>query len=234
MDLPPLQNGHILRRYKRFLADVELAGGGIVTAHCPNTGSMRSCWQPGAPVQLSRSSDPRRKLAWTLERVDMGAGWVGVNTHRVNAVIAEAAKAGRLPGLERLRTVRREVRVPGLDGASSRLDLLLEGDGASAYLEVKNTTLLEDGLLRFPDAVSLRARKHLLALEALLAAGFRAVILFALNRPEGSAFTPADSIDPEYGRALRHAAGAGVEVLALRVRHGARTISADHPVAVEL
>lgn len=164
----------------------------------------------------------------------MGAGWIGVNTHRVNAVVAEAAEAGRLPGLERLRAVKREVRVSDPSGTASRLDLLLAGEGASAYVEVKNTTLLDGGLLRFPDAVSARARKHLLVLESLVVAGFRAVILFALNRPEGSAFAPADDIDPAYGQALRRAAGLGVEVLALRMRHGARTICADRPVGVEL
>jgi sugar fermentation stimulation protein A len=234
MDLPRLYDGHILARYKRFLADVQLAAGATVTAHCPNTGSMHGCWRPGAPVQLSRSSDPRRKLAWTLERVDMGAGWIGVNTHRVNSVIAEAAEAGRLPGLERLRRVNREVRVPFPQGASSRLDLLLEGEGCRAYVEVKNTTLLDDGRLCFPDAVSVRARKHLEALQALAAAGSRAVILFALNRPEGSAFAPADAIDPGYGRALRQTVAEGVEVLALRLVHGARSISVARPVPVEL
>lgn len=234
MDLPPLYDGRILARYKRFLADVELATGGTVTAHCPNTGSMRSCWRPGAPVQLSFSSDPRRKLAWTLERVDMGSGWIGVNTHRVNGIIAEAAGAGHLPGLERLRHVSREVRVTVPSDAASRLDLLLEGDGHCAYVEIKNTTLLEGGRLCFPDAVSIRARKHLEALEALVRAGHRAIILFALNRPEGSAFTPADAIDPGYGRALRRATAAGVEVLALRLRHGVRSILVADPVAVEL
>lgn len=234
MVLPPLHDGRILSRYKRFLADVTLGDGTTVTAHCPNTGSMRSCWRPGAPVQLVHSADPRRKLAWTLERVDMGAGWVGVNTHRVNAVIAEAAGEGRLPGLEQLRSVTREVRVAGPDGQSSRLDLLLEGEGPPAYVEVKNTTLFEGRLLRFPDAVSTRASKHLQALEGLVGSGFRAVILFALNRPEGSAFAPADDIDPAYGKALRHAAAAGVELIALRLRHGARTVSTGQRVAIEL
>lgn len=234
LDLPPLHDGRIRRRYKRFLADCELADGTPVTAHCPNTGSMKSCWEPDAPVQLSFSDDPRRKLAWTLERVDMGRGWIGVNTHRVNAVVAEAAAAGRLPGLEDLRDVRREVTVDTGSGERSRLDLLLGGAAGTAYVEVKNTTLLDGALLRFPDAVSVRAAKHLHALRDLAATGHRAVILFALNRPEGEAFAPADDIDPNYGRTLRQVVAEGVEVLALRLQHSDSGIMPGPAVPVRL
>ncbi len=134
MQLPPLTNGRILSRYKRFLADVELGDGSQVTAHCPNTGRMTGCWAPGAPVQLSFSDNPKRKLAWTLERVDMGAGWVGVNTARTNSVVAEAITEGRVLALSGYQRLQREVRfdVPG--HPASRLDLLLsEGGGLDAW-----------------------------------------------------------------------------------------------------
>ncbi len=220
MQLPPLTAGRIQRRYKRFLADVELEDGSLVTAHCPNTGSMRGCWAPGAPVQLSHSDNPRRKLAWTLERVDMGAGWVGVNTTRTNAVVAEAVQAGRLPSLRGYRELRREVTWELEGHPRSRLDLMLQGGARpDALVEVKNVTLLEDDRLLFPDAVSERALKHIDLLHGIVGQGLRGVILFALNRPEGSAFAPAREIHPAYAERLQQAVAGGVEALALRVRH---------------
>lgn len=184
-------------------------------------------------MELSFVDAPHRKLPWTLERVDMGAGWVGVNTHRVNAVIAEAAAQGLLPGFETMREVSREVPVTGPDNERARLDLLLKGAHAPLYVEVKNVTLLEGDLVRFPDAVSKRASKHMQVLRGLVKAGYRALILFAVNRPEGIAMAPADDIDPGYGRALRAAVADGVEVLALRLDHGRCSIQvgAELPLA---
>jgi sugar fermentation stimulation protein A len=234
MQLPPLVNGWILRRYKRFMADVELENGEQVVAHVPNTGRMTGCWRPGAPAQLSRDDNPRRKLHWTLERVDMGGGWIGVNTLRVNAVVAEGLQAGKVPALAGYRRLRREVTPSEIPG-SSRLDLLLEeGSAAPAYVEVKNTTLLLDDALCFPDAVTERGRRHLLELARLRQAGCRAVILFALNRPEGRFFRPADEVDPQYGRVLRQVSEQGVEVVALRLRHRADAIEAAGTVPVVL
>lgn len=234
MELPPLVDGHILRRYKRFFADVELADGQRVVAHVPNTGRMTGCWAPGAPAQLSHSDNSRRKLAWTLERVDMGAGWVGVNTLRVNKVVAEGLESGKVVSLAGYKRLRREVTPQEIpDGG--RLDLLLEeGVVAPAYVEVKNTTMLADNALCFPDAVTERGRKHLLTLARLRQAGYRAVILFALNRPEGDFFRPADEVDPAYGRVLREVVAAGVEVIALRIRHGPRAMDAAEEVPVVL
>lgn len=219
MQLPPLINGWMLNRYKRFLADVELEDGRRVVAHVPNTGRMTGCWAPGAPVQLSHSNNPRRKLAWTLERVDMGDGWIGVNTVRVNAVVAEGIREGRVPSLAGYRSLRREVTPSEVFG-NSRIDLLLEdGPAEPAYVEVKNTTLLHDDALCFPDAITERGRRHLLELARLRSAGFRAVILFALNRPEGRCFKPAEEVDAAYASTLRQVMEQGVEVLALRLRH---------------
>jgi sugar fermentation stimulation protein A len=234
MQLPKLTPGRILRRYKRFLADVELETGELVTAHCPNTGSMRSCWEPEAPVELSYHEDPRRKLAWTLERVDMGAGWIGVHTGRTNGVMAEGIEAGRIPPLAGYGTLRREVRFE-LDGhPRSRLDLKLsDGSAPDALVEVKNVTLLEGDWLRFPDAVSERGRKHLDVLVGAHALGWRAVMLFAVNRPEGRLFGPA-AIDPSYAARLREVARSGVEVLAVRIEHGPDWMRAGPLVAVDL
>jgi sugar fermentation stimulation protein A len=231
MELPPLANGRILRRYKRFLADVELENGERVVAHVPNTGRMTGCWEPGAPVQLSHSDNPRRKLAWTLERVDMGHGWVGVNTQRTNPVVAEALELQQVSGLEGYREVAREVNT----GQGSRLDLLLRGGHSpDAWVEVKNVTLLKDDSLCFPDALSERGRRHLLELETLRRQGFRAVILYALNRPEGCRFHPADQVDAEYGRLLRKVVKEGVEILALRLVHTETGIVAGDLVDVDL
>ena len=232
MELPPLVNGWILDRYKRFFADVELEDGRRVTAHVPNTGRMTGCWSPGAPVQLSHSDNPRRKLEWTLERVDMGAGWIGVNTHRVNAVVAEGIAAGEVPALAGYGTLKREVTPRALPG-SSRLDLLLDdGPAEITYVEVKNVTLLLGDALCFPDAVTQRGRKHLFELARLREMGYRAVILFALNRPEGTFFRAADEIDPRYAAALQEVADKGVEVIALRLRHTPTGIEAAGPVPV--
>ena len=235
MQLPPLVRGRILRRYKRFLADVELEDGRSVTAHCPNTGTMRSCWEPGAPVQLSHSDNPRRKLAWTLERVDMGGGWIGVNTGLVNRVVAEGIAEGRIPSLSGYATLKREVTLefPGLP--KGRLDIALyQGERPDALVEVKNVTLLDGDCLRFPDAVSERARKHLDMLLAAHGRGARAVILFALNRPEGECFAPAAAIDPAYARRLREVAAAGVEALAVRIRHDAEGLGVGEMVPLRL
>jgi sugar fermentation stimulation protein A len=232
--LPPLTDGRILRRYKRFLADVELLDGSWVTAHVPNTGSMTGCWKPGAPVQLSYSAKPGRKLPWTLERVDMGEGWIGVNTARPNAVMAEGIADGRLSTLSGYRELRREVSYAAA-GHRGRLDIGLSGGlRRDALLEVKNVTLLEGERIRFPDAVSLRGRKHLDLLLGALADGYRGVILFAVNRPEGAVFAPAWDIDPAYANRLREVAWAGVEVLAVRIRHTADGMEMGGDLPVEL
>ena len=232
MELPPLTDAVIVKRYKRFLVDVVLADGRELTAHCPNTGRMTGCWRPGAPAQLSHSDNPRRKLAWTLERVDMGAGWIGVNTHRVNAVVAESLEKGQLSGLNQYARLRREVQVE-LEGHRSRLDLVLDqGQRPDAYIEVKNVTLLEDNRLAFPDAVTPRGQKHLHALRQLVTNGNRGIMIYALNRPEGKCFQVAEAIDPEYAAAMEQAMAGGVEVIPLRLKHTATGIHASSAVGL--
>jgi sugar fermentation stimulation protein A len=234
MELPPLVNGHILKRYKRFLADVVLDNGEQVVAHVPNTGRMTGCWAQGAPVQLSHNSNPKRKLAWTLERVDMGNGWVGVNTQRSNPVIEEALRQRQIPGLESYETIRREV-IPPLQNSRSRLDFCLTQPGlTNVWIEVKNVTLWEQDCLCFPDAPSRRGRQHLRDLDALSRTGQRSIILYALNRPEGNCFRPADHIDPDYGQLLREVIRCGVEIMAIRLRHTSTGIDVTAPLRVDL
>ncbi len=235
MELPPLYRGRILNRYQRFLADVELEDGGQITAHCPNTGSMRSCWEPGAPVQVSYDDNPKRKLCWTLERVDMGAGWVGIHTGRPNVAIAEGIKQQRIRTLQGYRTLRREVLCTPTGHPRSRIDIVLgEGSGPDVLVEVKNTTLLDDDTVRFPDAITNRGRKHLDVLLEAVRQGKRGVILFAVNRSEGKCFAPAWAIDPAYSHRLVEVAAAGVEILAIRLRHTLQGIEVGNPIKVDL
>ena len=214
---------------------MEIADGETVTVHVPNTGSMATCWEPGARVQLSHSENPRRKLAWTLERVDMGAGWVGVHTGRPNGVMAEAIATGAIPALSGYRTLRREVPYAACGQVRGRLDLFLsDGRSPDALVEVKNVTLLDGDWVRFPDAVSERGRKHLDLLHAAVQDCLRGVILFAVNRREGGRFGPAWSIDGAYARRLTEVVAAGVEVLAVRIRHFPERMEVSGELRVDL
>jgi len=214
MRLPaPLLAGRLLRRYQRFLAEVELEDGRVVTAHTPNTGSMRQCAVPGHRVLVSVSDNPTRKLGYTLELIEVAGHWVDTHTHRSNRVVEEALRAGWVEGLSGYR-VTPEVRF-----GESRIDFLLERGEERVLLEVKNVTLCcAPTVACFPDAVTTRGQRHLRELMQARREGWRAVIFFLVQRGEAAAFTPADAIDPDYGRLLREAADAGVEVVACRTR----------------
>ncbi|MFT5114688.1 MAG: sugar fermentation stimulation protein A [Parasphingorhabdus sp.] len=220
MKLENLSSGRILKRYKRFFADVELETGEIVIAHCPNTGSMKGCWEPGAPCQITFHDNPKRKLKWTLERVDMGQGWVGVNTNAVNGIIAEGIENQRIAALNGYAKLSREPAFNIEGHPKSRFDIKLEANGGEiAYVEIKNTTLYDGGLLKFPDAVTERGRKHLDLLKIAVEMGHDAYILFAANRPEATQFEPAKEIDPTYSERLFEVMMAGVKVIVARVQH---------------
>lgn len=196
---------------------------------------MATCWEPGAPVQLSHSASPSRKLAWTLERVEMGAGWIGVNTARPNQVIAEGIARGLIPPLAGYRRLDRERPFAPPDLPPGRIDIgLAEGPQPDALVEVKNVTLLDGTCLRFPDAVSARGRKHLDLLLAAARAGLRGVILFAANRPEGDRVGPAWGVDPGYSQRLLDVVAAGVEALAVRLLHTAEGIEVGDLLPVDL
>jgi sugar fermentation stimulation protein A len=205
-----LVSGRLLRRYKRFLADVELPDGTEVTVHCPNSGSMRGCADPGSPVVLSRSSNISRKYPHTWELVHAAGCWVGINTALPNHLVREGIELGIVTELQGYGRIRQEVNY---GSERSRIDLLLEEPGL-CYVEVKNVTLVEDGMARFPDAPTIRGQKHLRELMAMVADGARAVNFFVVQHANATAVAPADTIDPAYGKMLRQAAMAGVELLA--------------------
>ncbi len=212
MKLPQLIEGRLIKRYKRFLADVELADGSVVTAHCPNSGSMKGCAVPGGQVWLSRSDKAGRKLAYTWELAEAGGFMIGLNTGLPNRLTREAIENGTVEELQGYDTIRPEVRY----GENSRIDLLLEGSPGRCFVEVKNVTLVEDGRALFPDAITERGQKHLRELMRVVQEGDRGVIFFTVQRGDGDSVSPADMIDPEYGRLLRLAIANGVEALAYR------------------
>ncbi|CAE7207554.1 sfsA, partial [Symbiodinium microadriaticum] len=207
----PLIPGRLLKRYKRFLADVELEDGGVVVAHCANPGSMLGLAAPGSVVWLSPAQNPARKLRFSWELVDSEGALVGINTGRANSLVGEALDQGRIPALDASGRVRREVPY----GARSRVDFLLQKDGVKdCYLEVKSVTLKRsDGLAEFPDSVTARGARHLEELAAMVAGGHRAVLLFLVQRGDCREVGVARDIDPHYGEALDRARAQGVEVL---------------------
>lgn len=207
----PLVRGRLVQRYKRFFADVVLDSGEAVTAHCPNPGAMLGLNQPGLGAWVSRSDDPKRKLAYTLELVEADGGLVGVNTMNPNKLVAEALANGAIAEVADYESARREVKY----GVNSRVDFLLESPGKPPlWLEVKNCHFRRDGALaEFPDCVAARSLKHLRELSAEVAQGARAVQLFVIQRTDCDEFEACHDLDPAYAAGLKEAAGAGVEVL---------------------
>ncbi|WP_227370400.1 DNA/RNA nuclease SfsA [Halomonas sp. M20] len=220
MQYTSLTSGILLRRYKRFLADIELASGEVVVAHCPNTGSMRSTNVPGCRVWLSASTNPARKLPWTWELIELpqpdgSMALSSIHTGRANAIVEEALRAQRIPELNGYAALRREVRVD-----SGRLDFCLEDSTRGcAFIEVKQVTLKEDdGHGYFPASVTVRGARHLESLGRLAKTGQRAVLLFCVANTGIKDVAPAEHIDPVYASTLRHVVGEGVEVLAYGCR----------------
>lgn len=214
----PLQRGRLLKRYKRFLADIELESGGTITASCPNTGSMMGLSEPGINVWVSESDSPTRKYRHTLELVEndlgKGATLVGINTGHPNKIVAEAISDNRIASLKGYASLKREQKY----GKASRIDILLEDEiKGRAYVEIKNAHLMrKPGLAEFPDSVTERGVKHLVELGDMAEQGHRAVMLFLIQRADATRMSPCADIDPAYAEALARAMTRGVETLAYR------------------
>ena len=225
-----LQLGVLLKRYKRFLADIELEDGRSITVHCPNTGSMLGCSEPGSPVMISRSDNPGRKYPHTLEMVQTGSAWVGVNTALTNKLVREALENEVVKEFGRLDTIVQEVKT----SAHSRLDFLLERGGTRIYMEVKNCSLAESRAAMFPDAVTARGTKHLHELAALKKQGHKAAVFFCVQRQDADYFMPAHHIDPVYAETLVNVASEGVMVLAYQADVSPRGIAIAKKLPVKL
>lgn len=221
--------GKLIQRYKRFLADVEMADGRVVTAHCANPGSMMGVNEPGSNVWLSPSPNPKAKLPFRWEIIEVGGALVGINTSRPNRIVEEAIAGGEIQELSGYGGIRREVKY----GENSRIDLLLEEPGA-CYVEVKNVTLRRAGRAEFPDAVTKRGAKHLRELTDVVKSGGRAVMFYLAQRDDCDAFGVADDIDPDYGRLLREAIEAGVEALAYTCSVSPEGIEIRRPLPIRL
>jgi len=229
MDFPhPLLSGRLIRRYKRFLADVVLCDGTAAVAHCPNPGSMLGLAEPGLEVWVSPARNPARKLKYSWEIVAAAGALVGINTSLPNAIVAEAIAARGIPELSGYASLRREVRY----GADSRVDLLLEDPARPpCYVEVKSVTLKRGRrAAAFPDAISTRAAKHARALAGVARAGGRAVVLFLAQRGDCDELEIAADIDPVYDQALGRAMSQGVEVLCYGCRVRTTAIAVERPL----
>ncbi len=205
--------GKLIRRYKRFLADVTLNNGDVVTAHCTNSGSMKSCLEEGAEVYLSPVNDPKRKTKFTWEMIKIDGNWVGINTSMPNMLAFEWIKNGVIPGLEGYTHVKREVTF-----GDSRFDIFAENDKEKCFIEVKNVTLKEGDFALFPDAKTTRGQKHLQTLIKVKESGMRAVMLYIIQRTDVNIFAPERKIDPDYAKLLVEAHGKGVEIFPFQVQ----------------
>ena len=228
-----LQRGTLIRRYKRFLADIELESGEVITAHCANSGAMTACAEPGRPVFVSDSHNPKRKLRYTWELIQMGRTWVGVNTARPNHIVAHTIEAGAIAELSGYTTLKREVKY-GREGRS-RIDILLSGHPSEpeAYVEVKNATMRVGEYAAFPDAVTARGLKHIEELDSVARNQQRAVMFFFVGRNDCKRFRPAEEVDKAYTEALRQAADR-VEILAYRFQFSPGKVKLVEKLPVDL
>ncbi|MEM1038318.1 MAG: DNA/RNA nuclease SfsA [Pseudomonadota bacterium] len=233
----PLIEGRLIERYKRFLADVELEDGTIITVHCPNPGAMMGLKDPGNRVWISDSGNPKRKLRHTLELVEArapsGPVLVGINTMLPNRLAKEALEAGRITQLSGFTHLRTEVPY----GERSRIDILLAGgtpnDPRDCYIEVKNVHLVREiSLHEFPDCKTERGAKHLREMANMVAQGHRAVMLYVVQRGDGDRFSLASDLDPAYAEAFVAARAAGVEALAIRCDITTTEIVATTPIPI--
>ena len=208
-----LIHGRLIKRYKRFLADVTLDNGETITAHCTNSGSMKSCLEEDAEVYLSPVNDPKRKTKFTWEMIKINGNWVGINTSNPNKLAFDAVKKGTIEKLKGYTEVRREVTFD-----DSRFDVMAKNEKETCFIEVKNVTLKEGDYALFPDAVTSRGKKHLETLIKVKEQGMRAVMLYIIQRMDVSVFAPAKDIDPEYAKTLKKAYEKGVEIIPVQAK----------------
>ena len=229
--LPSLISGILIQRYKRFLADIEIETGEKVTAHCPNSGSMKGCAMPGSQVWLSESDNPKRKYKYTWELIKVPGTMVGINTQVPNKLVKQSIENGLIKELSGYDRVKAEVKT----SSHTRLDLLLEkASNAKCYVEIKNCTLVEEGIAMFPDAVTTRGQKHLDELDRLVSLGHRGVIFFLIQRMDAKAFKPAEKIDKIYAEKLRNVVKNGVEVIVRDTVISTQRVRLGNTVPVDL
>jgi sugar fermentation stimulation protein A len=204
----PLTHGRLIKRYKRFLADVKLDSGEIITAHCTNSGTMKTCLEENAEVYLTPIDDPKRKTKFTWEMIKINGDWIGINTGNPNKLAFEAVQNGKIDKLKGYTEVKREVKFD-----DSRFDVMAQNEHETCFIEVKNVTLKEENYALFPDAVTTRGKKHLNTLIKVKEQGMRAVMLYVIQRIDVDTFAPAKEIDPEYAKTLKKAYEKGVEII---------------------
>ncbi len=229
LKFPKLISGILIQRYKRFIADVKVKNHHIVAAHCPNSGSMLGCSEPGRRVYLSRHDNPKRRLKYTWEIIEMPTSLVGINTLVPNKLVKASVEANIIPELAGYETIRSEVKY----GINSRIDLFLEKKNNKCFVEVKNCTLVTDGVAYFPDAVTTRGSKHLMELQHQVHLGNRSVMFYLVQRMDAKLFRPADHIDPAYGNGLRKAVNDGVEIIVYDVIIDFKKIVLNRAMAFE-
>ncbi len=225
----PLLLGTLIRRYNRFFAEVLLEDGATIVAHCPNTGSMKGVNVPGARVAVSHHSNPERRVPYTWQMIHLEGDWVGINTMVPNKIAAEAFEAGLIPRFRKYSCYQSEVKV----SSDSRIDFAL-GQHNQCLVEVKNVTLVENGLAKFPDCVSERATKHLHRLMEHIADGGTSSLLFVIQHHAATAFGPADDLDPVYGKTLRKAVQKGMHIEAWKARVTTEEIRMSEKIKVRL
>ncbi len=228
---PPLRIGKLIKRYKRFLADIEWPDGEISTVHCPNTGSMLACAGHNWPVAVSYHANPGRKYPWTLEMTHNGLGWIGIHTGRTNALVQRAIESGSIKALQDHGAIRAEVRC----GDNCRMDLMFhDSKQTPCWVEIKNVTLAQDGVFYFPDAVTTRGSKHIETLMRRCELGERGVLFFLIQHPAGEYFTVAEHIDAVFANNLRRAASVGVEIMAWQTIVSPSAICLNRAIPVRL
>ena len=209
----PLVHGRLIKRYKRFLADVTLDSGEVITAHCTNSGTMKTCLEDNAEVFLTPVDDPKRKTKFTWEMIKINNNWIGVNTGNPNKLAFDAVKDQQIEKLKGYTEVKREVKFD-----DSRFDVMAKNDSETCFIEVKNVTLKDGNYARFPDAVTTRGKKHLETLIKVKEQGMRAVMLYIIQRMDVNIFTPARDIDPNYAETLKKAYEKGVEIIPIQAK----------------